>query len=386
MKRPIYWMLAAGTLLACNSATNRTAATQKDWSLAGFQKQDSVNPVIRPDAMQVFDCPVLQTQVRWEQKDVFNPAAVTRNDTVFLLYRAEDTLGKHGGTSRIGLAWSSDGLHFTKQPAPVLYPDRDETQKWEWDGGCEDPRVVQDAQGLYYMTYTAYDGDKARLFIATSPDLRHWTKHGSVFRQAFGGKYAGAWTKSGSIVSTYQHGTPVATRINGKYWMYWGDQDIWIATSDDLINWWPLLDSTQSKTPEEMRGIAKDFPGLHVVFGPRSKKFDSDLVESGPPAMITPQGIVLLYNSRNTRLAGDTTLAEGTYAAGQVLLDPKDPGKVLDRLNQYFIRPEKPYEITGQVNQVCFLEGLVQCKGRWLLYYGTADSKIAVAVRPASTH
>jgi len=50
-------------------------------------------------------------------------------------------------------------------------------------------------------------------------------------------------------------------------------------------------------------------------------------------------------------------------------------------MDTYFMKPDKPYEITGQVNYVCFVEGLVQYKGKWFLYYGTADSKIAVAVK-----
>ena len=48
-------------------------------------------------------------------------------------------------------------------------------------------------------------------------------------------------------------------------------------------------------------------------------------------------------------------------------------------MEKNFIMPDKPYEIAGQVNQVCFLEGMVHFKGHWLLYYGTADSKIGVA-------
>ncbi len=57
------------------------------------------------------------------------------------------------------------------------------------------------------------------------------------------------------------------------------------------------------------------------------------------------------------------------------------PENVIDRLDHYFLKPDKPYEITGQVNKVCFAEGLVYYKGQWMLYYGTADSKIAVAVK-----
>src|SRR5215217_6069264 len=132
------------------------------WNLASFEKADSVNPILSADSLLTFVCPILKKKVRWAEKDVFNPAAVVRNDTVFLLFRAEDKIGKFAGTSRIGLAWSTDGLHFTKMPEPVFYPDNDAAKRWEWEGGCEDPRVVQNETGTYFMTYTAYDGDKAR--------------------------------------------------------------------------------------------------------------------------------------------------------------------------------------------------------------------------------
>jgi predicted GH43/DUF377 family glycosyl hydrolase len=280
------------------------------------------------------------------------------------LYRAEDSIGKFAGTSRIGLAWSMDGLHFTKHPTPVLYPENDSLYKYEWEGGCEDPRIVEDEDGTYYLNYTSYDGVKARLMVASSKDLYHWKKHGPVFANANSGFYLNTWSKSGAVVSDYSSGTPVAKKINNKYWMYWGDTDIFLANSDDLINWTP---------------VEKKDGGLLSVFGPRKGKFDSELVEPGPPALFTDKGIVLIYNSRNIREKGDATLAEGTYSASQILLDKNDPGKVVDRMNNYFIKPDRPYEISGQVNKVCFIEGLVHYKGKWFLYYGTADSKIAVA-------
>ncbi len=330
-----------------------------------FAKSDEVNPLLTPDTTTIFNCPIIGN-VKWEEKDVFNPAAIVRHDTVFMLYRAEDKVGKFAGTSRIGLAWSTDGLHFTRHPIPVLYPDNDEQKKYEWEGGCEDPRVVEDETGVYYMTYTAYDGDKARLLVANSTNLQHWIKQGPVFAKTKNGKYINEWSKSGSIVSIYKNGTPVATKINGKYWMYWGDTNIFLASSDDLINWTPI-ETSDGK--------------LLVVFGPRTGKFDSDLVESGPPAMLTDKGIVLIYNSRNVPAKGDTSLAEGTYAASQILLDKNDPSKMIDRMDSYFMKPDKSYEISGQVNHVCFVEGLVNYKNKWYLYYGTADSKIAVAAK-----
>jgi len=209
------------------------------------------------------------------------------------------------------------------------------------------------------------DGDKARLMVATSKDLYHWTKHGLALESAVP-MSKDIWSKSGSIVSSYKNGTPVAQKINGSYWMYWGDKDIYIARSNDLIHWGTLEEPVHVFIP---------------VIQPRPRKFDSDLVEPGPPAMITDSGIVLMYNSRNVHATGDTSLPEHTYSASQILFDKNDPKKILSRMDSYFIKPDKPYEISGQVNQVCFIEGLVNYKGKWFLYYGTADSKIAVALK-----
>jgi predicted GH43/DUF377 family glycosyl hydrolase len=299
-----------------------------------------------------------------------------------MLYRAQDSIGKSGGTSRIGLATSTDGFHFTRTTLPVLYPSNDAQKKYEWEGGCEDPRVVEDSSGTYYMTYTAYDGRLARLLVASSKDLLHWTKHGPAFGKAYDSKYLDKWSKSGSIVSTYNKDERiVATRIHGKYWMYWGDVYIWAASSDNLIDWVPVEMNPKERSVTALRHNAAEVPDLRIVLGTRAGKFDSDIVEPGPPAMLTDKGILLIYNGRNDASAGDRTLAEGTYATGQALLDTNDPTRVLKRLDKYFMKPSQPYEIMGQVNQVCFAEGLAWFNGQCFLYYGTADSKIAVAVK-----
>ena len=371
------------SFIACNNENKEapSASAHHEWTLLPFVKSDSVNPIMAADATLSFMDPIWKKEIKWATKDVFNPAAIVRNDTVFLFFRAEDTIGKYNGTSRVGIAYSTDGLHFTKHPHPVLFPDNDEFKKWEWEGGCEDPRVVQDETGMYYMMYSSYDGKIARLMVATSPDLFTWTKHGSAFKSAYNGKYVNNWSKSGSVVSTYKNGTPVATKIGDKYWMYWGDVNVWAATSDDLINWSPVLYENGEKYNEELRHNATEIPEIKTVFGPRKGKFDSDLVEPGPPAMLTDKGIRLLYNGRNVPQIGDANLPEGTYSSGQVLMDKNNPTQVLNRMDTFFLKPEKDYEITGQVGQVVFIEGLVGYKGRWFLYYGTADSKIAAAVK-----
>jgi predicted GH43/DUF377 family glycosyl hydrolase len=384
--------LALGILASCNGTADTTAsgatttkapadsaATATNWALLNFTKVDSVNPIMGPSSVGKFMDPILKKPVLWEEKDVYNPAVVVRDGKIYMLYRAENKISTFGKASRIGLASSTDGIHFAREKEPVLYPANDAQKKYEWPGGTEDPRVVEDAKGTYYMTYTSYDGKLARLQVASSSDLRKWTKYGN----AFGGKYLNKWSKSGSIVSKYEpDGRIVATKIKGKYWMYWGDAQLWLATSDDLIHWTPLEMAPGEKPPVPLRAQALTLPNLKVVLPTRAGKFDSDIVEPGPPAMLTDQGIRLIYNSRNVPAIGDTTLPEGTYTAAQALFDKNEPSKLLQRTDTYFMRPDKPYEKTGQVNQVVFLEGLARFKSKWFLYYGTADSKIAVATRP----
>jgi len=116
------------------------------------------------------------------------------------------------------------------------------------------------------------------------------------------------------------------------------------------------------------------------VLNPRPGYFDSRLVEPGPFAVLKPEGIVLIYNASNARGFNMSSLPEFTYAAGQALFDAQQPWKLIDRTSQHFIAPESEFEKIGEVNQVVFVEGLVYFKEKYFLYYGTADSKIGVAV------
>jgi len=348
------------------------------WALLNFVKADSINPILKPTPTLSFDCPLNKKEVLWEERNVLNPSAIVKGDKVYLFYRAQDK----NGTSRIGMAVSSDGLHFEKSPTPVFYPDNDVMKVYEWNykkgtetensedcyfcyfDGVEDPRIVESEDGTYILTYTAYDGKTARLALASSKDLINWTKHGPVLGE---GKYKDTWSKAGAIVSKLVGNKIVATRIDSKYWMYFGDTNLFMAYSDDLINW-EVAENEESKK-------------MISVMHPRMGKFDSRLVESGPYALVKDEGILLIYNGSNAANYNDTELPRFTYAAGQALFDKERPYKLLDRTEGYFIYPDKDYEKVGEVNEVCFVEGLVYFKDKWFLYYGTADSKIAVAVR-----
>lgn len=339
-----------------------------DINVAGFYKP-AENPIIKADSTYTFIDPMKKQAVKWQRADVFNPAAIVKDNKVYLLYRCEDNpaaaLG--GRTSRLGLAESDDGIHFKKFPEPVLYPDSSEFMQYDYPGGCEDPRLVQTEEGLYVVTYTAWNYQTPRLSIAFSNDLFHWQKKGPAFAKAHNAKFRDIATKSASIITKMINGKQVVAKINGKYWMYWGELFVNLAWSDNLFDWYPLLDEKG-----DLKAVARTRP----------KKFDSSLTECGPPAIVTDKGIVLLFNGRNaTDDNADPSVPKGMYSVGQMIFDKNDPGKLLERSDTSFLKPSLSHEITGQYSAgTTFAEGLVFFKNKWFLYYGTADSFVGLAI------
>ncbi len=369
----------ASLLLPLTLQAQSGTAAPDNWQLLPFTRPAGAQPTITRNPAAVFTDPITHAPVHWEALHTFNPAAVVRNGKVMLLFRAEDDSGSMGiglHTSRLGLAESSDGLHFTPMPAPVFFPAPDAQQSREWPGGVEDPRLVESPDGTYVLTYTQWNRVTYSVGIATSPDLIHWTKHGPAFGST--GKYGTLQYKSAGILTQLVAGHLLAAKLHGKYWMYWGEGHISLATSTDLIHWTPI--ETSSGAPI-------------TLLSPRPALFDSGLPEVGPPPILTPAGILLLYNGKNANTstpALPTTpapdLDPATYSAGQALFSADDPTHLLARTSTPFLRPQLPWERSGQYAAgTTFIEALVPFHNHWFLYYGSADSLIGVALGPEVT-
>jgi beta-1,2-mannosidase len=348
-----------------------SASSSQSWQLGPFVRPASGNPVITPDKTAVFVDPILKAPVHWEALHTFNPAAIVRNGKVYVLYRAEDDsgtmqIGMH--TSRLGLGVSEDGIYFKRLVTPVFYPADDDEKSREWPGGVEDPRIVEAPNGTYVLTYTQWNRQTYSVGIATSKDLLTWTKHGPAFGSE--GKYAGLMYKSAGILTRVEHGRLIAAKMRGVYWMYWGEIHIHLATSSDLIHWTPV----EAQAPNG-RGDPIE------LLSARGGHFDSSFPETGPPPVLTDKGIVVIYNGKNAAEDGDPALGPNAYAAGQALFAADDPTKLITRSDKPFLFPEMSYEKAGQYAAgTTFAEGLVLFKKKWLLYYGCADSLVAVAV------
>jgi predicted GH43/DUF377 family glycosyl hydrolase len=289
------------------------------------------------------DAPVIAPRGNaWEAAGTFNPAVIMHEGKIVMLYRAQDKQG----TSRLGYAESADGIHFTRRNEPVLRPKED----YERDGGVEDPRLVQFGD-TYYLTYTGYNKKDAQLCLAISKDLIHWDRRG-VIVPANQGNWNVKWTKSGAIVPE---------KVDGKYWMYFlgtsadNKDQAGLAFSTDLFHW---TEATQT-------------PALPV----RPGRFDSRVAEPGPPPIVTPNGIVLIYNGADDKLV---------YRTGVAIFDRNDPRKLLWRSDEPIFSPQKNWEKAGQVPNVVFAEGMVEQRNRYLFYYGGADKYVGVAEAPVT--
>lgn len=296
----------------------------------GQWKRLSLKPIVAPQGQS------------WESAGTFNPAVVQVGERIVMLYRAQDAQG----VSRLGYAESTDGINFTRQPQPVFTPETD----YEKGGGVEDPRIVK-IDGLYYLTYTGYNKKDAQLCLAVSKDVLHWQRKG-ILLPAYKGNWNVGWTKSGAIVSE---------KIDGHYWMYWlgtasdHTDQMGLSFSDDLLHW-----TEATITP---------------VLPTRHGMFDSRVVEPGPPPMLTPEGIILVYNGADDSLV---------YRTGIAVFDRKDPRKVLYRSETPVFGPELEWEQKGQVPNVVFVEGMIQRNGKLLFYYGGADKYVGVAEAPSA--
>lgn len=138
------------------------------------------------------------------------------------------------GSPRLGLARSTDGLHWRKSAFPVV----DFGPRGSWDErGIADPYVIELRQ-YFYLFYLGEDrAHRQRLGVARSRDGEHWQKLRSNPILELG-EY-GAFDEVGL-------GEPAVWLAQGHYWMLYTGRDaqenrrLGMARSTDGVHWQKL--------------------------------------------------------------------------------------------------------------------------------------------------
>jgi predicted GH43/DUF377 family glycosyl hydrolase len=289
------------------------------------------NPILKPI-----------TEHLWENKAVFNPAAVDLSGSVHLLYRA---LGADN-TSMFGYAKTKDGVNITERSKSPAYVPRENFEKRNGgdSSGCEDPRLTKIGSTLY-LAYTAFDGKnpwRAALSSISCKDFvaKRWEK----------------WSKPQLITPDLVQDKDTCIlpdKINGQYML--------MHRIDPMIcaDFLDTLDFTKVRLTRCIE-----------IMGPRPGMWDSVKVGIAGPPIKTKKGWLLIYHGVSKT---------NTYRLGAVLLDLKNPSVILSRSVDTIFEPLEEYERVGSVKNAVFSCGAVIRGDTLFIYYGGADTVVGVA-------
>jgi len=284
--------------------------------------------------------PVL-TPSMWPYKvnAVFNAGATVYKEKALLLVRVEDMTGH----SHLCKAVSNDGFtnwKIDKQPTFLPKPDEFPEELY----GIEDPRIVklEKENSTYSIAYTSFSQNGPLVSLATTTDFETFRRYGAAMppddkdASLFPRKFNERWV--------LLHRPSPSNNIYGAH--------IWISFSPDLKHW-----------------------GDSAVLLPARKGswWDAYKVGLGPPPIETSEGWLIIYHGVKTTAAGSL------YRLGLALLDLDDPQKIIARSDEWVFGPVESYERIGDVPDVTFPCGVIIKGDELIMYYGAADTSIAIA-------
>jgi len=317
---------------------------------------------------------LLKTRLGFENEGVLNPAVIQVGEDIHMFYRAV----ARGNYSSIGYCRLSDPVTVAERnDTPIFYPQCENEAH-----GVEDPRIVL-LDGIYHMTYTAYDGVNALCALATSTDLKVWERKGIIVPQVCYKEFARLASTKGHINDKYlrfnenrgihiKEGKNVYVwdkntiffprRINGKlHFMHRIRPDIQVV----------CVDALEELTPEFWQHYLMNI-GHYILLAPRHD-YEVSYVGGGCPPIETAEGWLIIYHGVHDTVKGYV------YSACAALFDLDDPQQEIARLPYPLFAPEHDYEKSGYVNNVCFPSGTAQIDDMLFIYYGAADEQIACA-------
>lgn len=283
--------------------------------------------------------PILTSEdVSYPSNSVFNAAVTIVEGDTLLLLRVED----RSGMSHLTAARSRDGITgWRVDPEPTLLPSPETNPEEIW--GIEDPRITYlEEQKRWLIAYTAFSRGGPLVSLAATKDFKSFERLGPVmapedkdaalFPVRFGGRWA-----------LIHRPMPTSGRFAAHMWIsfspdlkHWGDHRILLRAREG--GWW-----------------------------------DADKIGLSPPPLRTERGWLILYHGVRKTAAGSL------YRLGLALLDLEEPTRVLRRSKEWVFGPCEPYERMGDVSDAVFPCGWTLREGEVFIYYGAADTSMALA-------
>ncbi|MEI6843453.1 MAG: hypothetical protein WCK48_03025 [bacterium] len=303
-------------------------------------KRSEHNPILVPCSDHPF-----------ESYSVFNGNPIKVGSAVHLLYRAQSLPERFENNqfslSVIARAKSTDGIHF-KDREVFISPE------YSWEKyGCEDPRVTK-IDGKYFIFYTALSvfpfGPKGiKVGVAISKDMKMISeKHPvtpfnakamTLFPEKINGKYVALLTVNTDMPPSHialAEFTKLEDMWSEKYWE----------------KWYAEIEKHTLEIP----------------------KLDSDHIEVGACPVKTKDGWLVVFSQVQKYGCPDKV-----FGIDAVLLDLKNPKKVVGKTRGPLLTPHEQYEMYGTVPDTIFPSGVIIEKDILRIYYGATDTTIAVA-------
>lgn len=319
-----------------------------------------------------------KTDNGFENEGVFNPGIFQDGNTVHMFYRAV----REGNFSTIGYCKLAGPLTVIERSIePVFYHEKN----YEFQG-VEDPRVTK-IEDTFFMSYTAYDGINVFGAYATSKDLKNFERKGIITPKFTFEEYADLIEKNcGKISDDHIKFSNLFMRyklgnlMKGEIYV-WDKNLVFFPKKINgklavLHRLYPSIQMLNFEDPAELTiEFWKEYVSnlhKHVVLFPKGIH-ESSHIGAGCPPIETEFGWLLIYHSAKHTSKGLI------YYACAALLDLENPKKIIGRLKEPLISPTEIWEKEGYVNNVVFPTGTALFNEDLYIYYGAADSRVAVA-------
>ena len=266
---------------------------------------------------------------------IFNSAVMPYEDGFIAVLRGEQV----NGIPYVYLGRSKDGICWDIESQKVKFVDKDGNEfmpRYAYD-----PRLVK-VEDTYYILW-CQDFYGASIGIAKTMDFKTFERLENPF------------------IPFNRNAVLFPRKINGYFTLLSRPSDSGHTPFGDIF---------LSQSPD------MTFWGKHRhVMEKGSNWWESVKIGGGATPIETTEGWLLFYHGVSSTCNGFV------YSIGGAILDIDNPSIVKYRCENFLLTPEEKYEEQGFVPNVCFPCATLQDAdtGRIALYYGAADSYVAMA-------